>query len=535
MKRYKFLLLATVAALMSGCYSDDTNLDYKTLDLPVIDNPTKDPALFVEGSIYELRQNEWLEITPAVSYRDMNDLSYRWVIDGKVVAQTRDLRWQCELEKSQVPCFFEVHRNSAACSEIFTFSIKLDEPEMGFLLLVEEQGGLRLDFLQATTGQPYTFTPVNNAAQHEPFPFTGERPRMREYWSCEGASVFGELMLLDDDPNNCISFDGHSLLPTLPLAKEFVEEHLPDNFRVKDFMHGGYVSYLLADDGRIFPRRGSRIYYTGRFMDLPVQYKGKQLKGERFISTKYSENFGLIYDTTEGSGRFLLVNFDYDAREGYDAEKAGQIVEFPASSNMSGITDYDLVDGWMVLNSNMRNFNKVARITMLFRSRADQKYYLREAAVKFTFNTGAVKFEEIFPEVYRELPDFGPNSVICVVRTDGEGAEMSPPVGYVYYTSASNPRKVLGKPRTSTDAPVEFHTFDSDVVAIDHGTYTRRSCYLFFATADGGLMTYITQGDYLDPQTNVATFEQERVVSTSRIEGKIRWAGWKYGKFASIV
>ena len=36
MKRYKLLLLAGVAALVSGCYSDDTNLDYKTLDLPVM-------------------------------------------------------------------------------------------------------------------------------------------------------------------------------------------------------------------------------------------------------------------------------------------------------------------------------------------------------------------------------------------------------------------------------------------------------------------------------------------------------------------
>lgn len=42
MKRYKLLLLAVVAALVSGCYSDDTNLDYKTLDLPVIDNPEND-------------------------------------------------------------------------------------------------------------------------------------------------------------------------------------------------------------------------------------------------------------------------------------------------------------------------------------------------------------------------------------------------------------------------------------------------------------------------------------------------------------
>ena len=45
MKRYLFLIPAVVAALLTGCYSDDTNTDYKTLDLPVIDTPENDLAL----------------------------------------------------------------------------------------------------------------------------------------------------------------------------------------------------------------------------------------------------------------------------------------------------------------------------------------------------------------------------------------------------------------------------------------------------------------------------------------------------------
>lgn len=534
MKRYKFLLLAVVAALATRCYSDDTNLDYKTLDLPVIDNPDNDPALFVENGVYKVKLHDWVKITPNVAYKDMDDLSYKWIIDGEVFSTDKNLEWQCEIETPSVYGVFEIHRNSAGNSRIFSFRVELDEPQSGFCMLVEQQGQLRFDFFNGKNGQPYTFEYTANTAQ-ELFPFTGQKPRMQEYWSCESSSVFGELMLLDEDPDNCISFDGHSLFSTIPLAKEFVEERLPDNFHVKDFMHGGFVSYLLADDGRIFPRRGARIYYTGRFMDLPLQYNGKRLKGEKFVSTKYSEGYGLVYDTTEGSGRFLIINFDYSVEPNYKAEKAGQIVAFPESSNMSGITDYEFIDGEIVLNSNSFGSDRRAAIWMLFRKKDDQKYYAREVKIGFTSSTGAIKFNEVYPEVYRELPDFGPNSTYCVIRTDGEdGGAYVPPTGYIYYTSASDPRKVLGKPRASADAPVEFHSFDSDVTVIEHGPYTRRSCYLFFATADGNAMVYITHGDYLNPTTNLATFEEDRVISTYQIEGKVRWAGYKYGNFSNF-
>lgn len=95
-----------------------------------------------------------------------------------------------------------------------------------------------------------------------------------------------------------------------------------------------------------------------------------------------------------------------------------------------------------------------------------------------------------------------------------------PPEGYIYYTSASDARKVLGKPRTSKNAPAEFHTFDSEVVSIDHETYTRRSCYLIFALADGTAMVYTTLGEHLSPTTNLATFEEQRVVATFQVDGK---------------
>ena len=58
MKKYRILFLAAVAALAAGCYGDDTNLDYTTLDVPTIENPDKDPALFVENNKYTIPMPE---------------------------------------------------------------------------------------------------------------------------------------------------------------------------------------------------------------------------------------------------------------------------------------------------------------------------------------------------------------------------------------------------------------------------------------------------------------------------------------------
>lgn len=531
MKLYRFLLLTAVSVVMAGCYSDDTNLDYKTVDLPVIDNPEKDPALFIEHRAYTIKLSERLQITPNVVYKDMADLSYKWVIDGKVVGTEKDLDWQCDMETDRVYCYYEIRRNSANHSTIFAFSVVLDQPYVtGYNLLVEKDGQLRYDFIGYTVAALYTFDYYENGAG-TPIPFTGGNPRLEEYWSCEKASVVGKEMFIDDDPDNCISFSGETLLQEMKLQEEFINEELPENLRVKDFMHGGFVSYLLAEDGRIFQRKGSRIYYTGRFLDLPMRYEGKQIVGRKFITAKYNESYGLIYDETLGSGRFLVVNFDYDTAETSTGEKAGQLNEFPEDSKMDGITDYELIDGWFIRDANVMAYPQQSGVMMLFRRKADGKYFTRELKITFDKRTAAIETKEVYDEVYRELPDFGPQSKLCVIRVDGGSYYKT---GYLYYTSASDARKVLVRERTSEAAPTEFHTFDAEVAAIAEGTMKSNNCYMLFALADGTVMMYTTSNRNVGSGVNFVTFEEERVIETFQVDGKPRWAGFKYGGFSNF-
>lgn len=538
MKKYRILFLTAVAALAAGCYGDDTNLDYKTLDLPTIENPDKDPALFVENSTYKIPMSDPLVITPNVVYKDMNDLSYRWIINGKEVAATKDLNWMWDVtDTERVVGVYEIHRNSAGSSQIYSFSVELEKPyATGYSVLVERDGELQYDFIEEyRTGlQLYQYTYHPNAAG-QPLAFSGDNPRLQEYWSCEGGNtVMGKQMFLDENPDNCVSLNGSSLQQEMKLSQEFINEEFPDDFRIRDFMHGGFISYLMADDGRIFSRKGLRIFYTGRFSDLPLQYKGKQINGKKFVTAKYDQDYGLIYEETGEGGRFLLVNFDFDTSTTYDPAKAGQILEFEKDAKLSGITDYEFVEGWFVLLNNPFAYGEPSSIMMLFRGKADPgKYYIREVQIGFDARTGAITTKEVFSEIYRELPDFGPNSKMAVLQVDGGGSYFKS--DYIFYTAASDPRKVMSRERKGTAAPSDFHTFDQEVVALISGVSKRNNCMVFFALADGTVMAYTPwNAKVLSGKANFATFEEERIVCQFETGGKVRWVSFKYGGFQTF-
>lgn len=125
---------------------------------------------------------------------------------------------------------------------------------------------------------------------------------------------------------------------------------------------------------------------------------------------------------------------------------------------------------------------------MLFRGKTDPgKYYIREVQIGFEARTGAITTKEVFSEIYRELPDFGPGSKMAVLQVDGGSYFKS---DYIFYTAASDPRKVLSRERKGIAAPSDFHTFDQEVVALISGVSKRNNCMIFFALADGTIMTY---------------------------------------------
>ena len=54
------------------------------------------------------------------------------------------------------------------------------------------------------------------------------------------------------------------------------------------------------------------------------------------------------------------------------------------------------------------------------------------------------------------------------------------------------------------------------------------------ALTDGTVMMYTTSNRNVGSGVNFLTFEEERVIEKYRIDGKIRWAGFKYGNISNF-
>ena len=536
MKIYKYICLILMSTLMWSCFSDDTNRDYTTLDKPQIVNPDKDPALFVDAYVYSAQMYEPVIITPNIQYKDMNDLAYEWMINGEVVSREKDLNWPCEINTSngRVSGIFAIYRLSAGNADIYTFTVSLEKPyATGFAIMAEEGGQMHIHFASETTGEPYQYTFYENAGSGEAgFAFT-ENTKLTEYWSCINNRT-GDLMYIDREPDNCFTINGESMAQEFTLRQQFVNDQFPANLKVKDIMFGGFVSYVLDETGKIYLRKADATNQTGRYLDFPVQFQGVtddepvELQISHMIPIpKLSQSYCLLYDKSKGSGRFLLVDTQYTTFESDQDEaqqKAGQIYEFPPSANLDGITDKELIDARFVRE--LYGYPASHKIEAIFKGN-DGKYYIREFSVSFDSYYGSIESTDMLDPVYQELTDFGDNSIFAVTTIE---AAMMFTSDYMYYTSQNDAKKVYVKKRDSNSVAKEFHTFDSEVVAIESGKIGRRGSYMAFGLKDGTFFIYCFYSyNVAGNKTDYENYDPERIIFEQHIEGEIKQIGRKFG------
>ena len=485
------------SSLLWSCFSDDTNRDYTTLDKPQI-------------------------------------------VNGEVVSREKDLNWPCQIHTSngRVSGIFAIYRLSAGNADIYTFSVSLEKPyATGFAILAEKEGQMHIHFASETMAEPYEYTFYENAGSGEAgFASTGNT-KLTEFWSCINNEI-GDLMYIDREPDNCFTINGESLAQEFTLRQQFVNDQFPANLKVKDIMFGGFVSYVLDETGKIYLRKADATNQTGRYLDFPVQFQGVmddapvELQISHMIPIPMlSQSYCLLYDKSKGSGRFLLVDTQYNIFEGQEEsqQQAGKIYEFPPSANLDGITDKELVDARFVRE--LYGYPASHKIEAVFKGN-DGKYYIREFSVSFESYYGDIESTDMLDPVYQELTDFGDNSIFAVTTIE---AAMMFTSDYMYYTSQNDAKKVYVKKRDSNSAAKEFHTFDSEVVAIESGKIGRRGSYMAFGLKDGTFFIYCFYSyNIAGNKTDYENYDPERIIFEQHIDGEIKQILRKFGTNAEF-
>lgn len=510
------VMMLVVAVLSAGCIKDLTNKDYSTLNLPVIENPDRDPDLLYENCQYTLKSGDVLEIHPNIVYSDMDDLDYAWVIDGETVSTEKDLYWECDLTGQRASAAFYMTRRSAGNSVIVRFSVILDQPyAIGWLVAAEKDGKVVYDFLQRSTNLPYTYVEYPDALETESTADTWTD--CIEFWSNESKSVNGHMLSLDSDPDKTFSVEERTMLPTVTLRQEFIGETFPAS--VTSFsgaLYCGYMAYLSDQDGRVYYRKSQTGYYTGRFSDLPLKYEGEDLYVSAMIGGPYNAGFALLYDRT--NDRFLVAENAYNDQS---PDAAGTLSELPSDATVRSFSGEEFV------------YTRLIKPYMTF---MDPTFYLfivsKDASGQYLASQYGMTYDGYISidENYAGEPieNFGEKSVIAALDDTMYGL-------YVYYSDGSDPKKLYSAKRSTSGlaSPTLYHTFDSDIVSIDQGTITRTSKSIAVGLADGTVVV-------LDLTDNMDTYvapdgEETNSLAFEWKDGnrKILKVDFRYGNISS--
>ncbi len=204
-------------------------------------------------------------------------------IGGNVVSTEKNLEWICDIHEKSAGSF-TIFRKSANNGDVYGFTVDLRMPyTIGWAILAEKDGKTRLHFVEEhnyvdiVNGRPtqlkkyVEYLDVYRKLHGEDI--IGNPTKTLEYWSCE-SSALGEILCIDENPENCFNMDGQSLFKTASLKQEFINEDLPINMEVADALYMGTVSYIVSKDGKLYSRKNDAAYYTGRYSTVPVNFEG---------------------------------------------------------------------------------------------------------------------------------------------------------------------------------------------------------------------------------------------------------------------
>lgn len=517
MRRNTLLSIVLFFILCCSCFKDDTNTDYKELVKPVLVANNEDEHAFKENQPYEVVQGQTLRIVPYVEYREPEDLSFEWFIDGESVSKEKELEWVCDMSKATANGTLIIKRNSADNADVYGFFIMLLEPfERGWTVLDRENGKVRLHMVNEKVASPaYIYTPYMNVMDE----IGATNPLgVREYWSTEKTSIVGEMMYLDVDPSKCFSMGGKSLAKTVSLNQEWIDDVIPSGIQFKDVLYCGFVDYLLADDGRLYMRKNGKGYYTGRFSDLPVKFEGEELEISSMTLCQHKSKMAMLFDRK--NGRFLLVNTDYDWSAEYFGERAGDILAFPAKDGLNDWKGYEILASKFI--KPFYSFESDYTYFCIMRNPSGGLEAL-EFVVEFSGRTSpaaTITYKNIVCPV-----NMGTNSKFCILNDPYMGMIKS----YVLYSAQDDSNSLYYVERKSKGLgePKLYKAFDYKIMSLDHGKLGRTNSTVGIGLENGSLMLYDLSKSWSEASDKSFVMEIPGF-------GEILEVNFKYGSIANF-
>ncbi|MGL5682287.1 MAG: PKD-like family lipoprotein [Marinifilaceae bacterium] len=499
--------------LFGGCIEDNGIYNYNDL-----------PELKVSGIPYRivLSPEEEVELTPTLMGKDssvVSNISCEWKIDGEVVST--DMQYKFIAKKiCEHTLLLIVTDNNTNAKYTYDANIKIKSPyETGFLILHENNNNSELSFIRSKKIIGSYNPPVNDTLIYDQLYSNiyqasnnaiceGKPYKIREHWAMDDYNPLMGEITIQTEHNGQMKIEelnGLTFERETRIEQEFQNGELPDNYSPKDIIHGCWDSFLLDNEGYIYPRRSSvkEAYHTGYF-SKDVRYRNGR---------KYKDMLFTFYPKVDA----ILV-YEYNAKGTTDM--AGIECESYSSRNnlIPLVVDvesqwkshfYDLDYDILFQDYNI-DFDADGAMAIAYKTKASSIYLHL-----FTMCTN----RKVSVEIYD-------SKIIDLTATQGitqlKGMACSKRNGYTYYCDQ---RSLYSCSPTHYDITPVYEFTDKNIVSMalqSHLSYNAKiECHVAFSFDNGDFEIYEISNDDPNKLLNLVYKAEKPIYNVKQIIYKL--------------
>lgn len=325
------LILVACIGLLSSCYEDKGNYDYRQMNDVTI-------KLSLPDGISKYSLGDVLEIKPELSFAlgiESENLTYSWTFDGREISTERNLKWMVDEEGRNKEIRLAI-KDEATGVSYFGATMVTVTPRYGengwVVLSRKEDGTSMLTYLEQTTKEvenekKETETVYDCIVTKDIYGFCngggflgGQPVSLTQHfvssWDWDGPEdATSWLWLVQEGGQGCVDVSGSSYQIQGYLPSMFINGGYPQAFqpqRVYDMM---YYTMAIGKDGKIYTRvkDSYTLFNTSYFVDdIPLSYEQQPVDGTMMaIMHDFSDRGGTLFYDKNSKRYFHIGDYAY--------------------------------------------------------------------------------------------------------------------------------------------------------------------------------------------------------------------------------
>lgn len=482
MKKISITFLFFIAAVLSGCYEDKGNYDYK--DIQQLD-------ISFEKGYYKITFGEELKIEPELNtevYGDTSRYEYKWTVNGETRPEWNRLNFSWTVDRMFKSGKVVLEITDRETGLVYMYQATVDvsgiyENAYSWIILSEVEGKSRLSYFSNLEydDEKEEFKSVRfyedvytaaNAGE------LGRGPLALQVHFRQSVDykdeVVGNVCVFQQ--SGAVDLSGETFEKQIDLSEAFDGGHYPEGAVIYPGTFMDRIDVVADQYGQLYSRfkAVSTVYNSEYFLQEPLAFgeENEPLKACRVIRGFYRANrtgYALIYDG--GKKRMLyIVNSDY-----YDEiTGAGKISALPAcgeGDDPSRIVPLDNMEGYEMLKAAMFGFGYPDYgFFLLMKEESTGKVFLQ--ILKITGSAGKPRIVEIKRHEVKGLPGIPSTAAFPLSNPDYVFFAVGNEVYYYDLNNTENPARLYkGFEAKVTVINAESEYGDHMAVGLENGDF----------------------------------------------------------------